>query len=640
MTRLLPAVVLLVLCAALPAAAAGYPVPDWTLQDVDGRTVSLHEALDQGPVLVSFWALWCGPCLKELPHLQELAADTRGRLRVLAVNVDSPRSVHKVPSFVKAKGYDMLTVLLDTSGDVQRKMQTGGTMPFLALYDAGGREVYRHTGYREGDELELREQVERLLAGAGTPAAAAAGDAAAGLQIADQFEYSYSTETDTEIVENWLDATWTGNGVTLGAMLDGQQPAEEGTRRNELRHRYAEFQADGVDVRAGHFYGMFGRGLLFAAYEDRVIRVDTALDGLLVRARRGAWTGAAFTGTPFGLDLDVRGTDHALAVHEDLTIGFTAMTWQAPDTPVRDGGLLRDWATAARVEHRLPFGDLYAEYGHRTRWADDDATGAYTKHEGHAVYGGLNLHHGGWGLSVEGKDYDDFTILPNADGHRSLNNVPTLTREHLFTLLNRHPYLQDADDAVGWQAELTWAGPRGWSALANGSRTDTQDHERVFEEWYLQLEQEDLGGVHVRAGLDLREADALDLTTVVGEATVHLGGRRSVVFKAEHQHVTDQGTVYGDLGEYDQQFFSLEYATAPHWSFTGILEVNNKYPEQRDFLEDEDPFAAVQVSYLTPAGDLLTLWAGKRLGGYLCAGGVCKYEPAFQGVELFGTIRY
>lgn len=637
MTRLVPTVALLLLCAPL-AAAADYPVPDWRLDDVHGASVSLHDALDEGPVLVSFWALWCGPCLKELPHLQELAADHRGRLRVLAVNVDSPRSVHKVPSFVAAKGYDDLTVLLDTSGDVQRKMQTGGTMPFLALFDGAGREVYRHTGYREGDEIELREQVEHLLARR-EAAAAPAGSAAAGLQVSNQFEYSYSTETEAEIVENWLDAKWTAGDLTVGAMLNSQQPAEEGTRRNEVRHRYAEFRSETVDVRAGHFYGMFGRGLLFAAYEDRVIRVDTALDGLLVRGRHGAWRGAAFSGTPFGLDLDVRGTDHAVKVHEDLTVGFTAMTWQAPDTPVRDGGLLRDWATAARVEHRLPFGDLYAEYGHRTRWADD-GTGDFTEHEGHALYGGLNVHHGGFGLSLEGKDYDDFTILPDADGRRSLNNVPTLTREHLFTLLNRHPYLQDADDAVGWQGELTWAGPRGWSVLVNASRTETQDQELVFAEQYFQLEQEDLGGVHVRAGLDLRETEGLDLTTVVGEATFHVGERRSLVFKAEHQHVQDQGNDFGDLGEYDQQFFSLDFAATPRWTFTGMLELNNKYPEQRDFLEEEDPFPALQVSYLTPAGDLISLWAGKRLGGYLCAGGVCKFEPAFEGVELFGTIRY
>ncbi len=635
MIRLVTALALIL--AAAVASAGDYPVADWSLPTVDGDDVSFHGSLDDGPVLVSFWALWCGPCLKELPHLDEIAGEYAGRLRVLAVNVDSPRSVHKVPSFVASKGYDDVSVLLDTAGDVQRKMQTGGTMPFLALYDAHGREVYRHTGYREGDEVHLREEIEALLASvAPAPAASGAGGT---VRVANQFEYSYSTESDREIAENWLDARYAQGDLLVGVMINSQQPAEEATRRNEVKHRFVEFGGDDLRVRAGHFYGMFGRGLLFNAYEDRVIRVDTALDGVWVQGRRGAWRGAAFSGTPSGLEVDVRGMDHALSVHPDLTFGVSVLTWQSPDTPVRDGSLLRDWASSARVEHALPFGDLYVEYATRNRWADD-GEGDWLEHEGHALYGGLNVHGGDFGFSVEAKDYEDFTILRDADGQRPLNNVPTLTREHLFTLLNRHPYLQDADDALGYQAELTWSGPDGWSALANVASTETGDHETVYDEWYLQLEQDDLRGVHVRLGLDRKESDGLEMDTVVGEFTWHASSSSSWVLKAEQQHVTDPGTEYGSLGEYNQQFVSLEFATAPHWSLTAMCEFNDKYPEQRDFLEEEGPFPAVQASYVTEAGDMISVWAGERLGGYLCAGGVCKYEPPFQGVEVFGTIRY
>jgi len=630
--------VLALLAVAAVAAAGDYPVSDWTLATVDGDEVSLHDALDRGPVLVSFWALWCGPCLKELPHLEQAALDYGDRLTILAVNVDSPRSVHKVPSFVAAKGYENIEVLLDTSGDVQRKMQTGGTMPFLALFDGRGREAYRHTGYREGDEIALREEIEAVLA-ADAPAVAAQGTGGGLVRVSNQFEYSYSTETDMEIAENWLDATWTQGDLQVGVMINSQQPAEEGTRRNDVRHRFVEFGDEELRIRAGHFYGLFGRGLLFAAYEDRVIRVDTALDGVWMQGRRGRWRGAAFTGSPFGLDLDVRGTDHAVSVHDDLTIGVSMMTWQAPTTPIRDGSLLRDWAVATRIEHTLPFGDFYAEYATRTHYKADGA-GGWLEEDGHALYGGLNVHGGDFGLSLEAKDYQDFTILDAADGIRALNNVPTLTREHLFTLLNRHPYLQNADDAVGYQAELTWSGDKGWSALANASATETQDGETVYTEQYLQIEQDDIKGVHVRLGLDAKESDGLDLDTVVGEFTWLATPTSSWTLKAEQQHVTDPGNEFGSLGEYDQQFVSLEFSTAPHWSFTAMCEFNNKYEAQRDFLEQEGPFAAAQISYVTEAGDLISLWAGERLGGYLCAGGVCKYEPPFQGVEVFGTIRY
>jgi len=144
------------------AAPARPAVPDWTLRTADGGEVSLHGALARGPVLVSFWALWCNPCLKELPHLDALARDTAGRLTVLAVNQDGPKSVARVRPYLQAKKLG-LTVPLDTAGDVARKMQVGGILPFLVLYDAGGNELYRHIGYREGDEATLREKVKVLL---------------------------------------------------------------------------------------------------------------------------------------------------------------------------------------------------------------------------------------------------------------------------------------------------------------------------------------------------------------------------------------------------------------------------------------------------------------------------------------------
>ena len=48
-----------------------------------------------------------------------------------------------------------------------------------------------------------------------------------------------------------------------------------------------------------------------------------------------------------------------------------------------------------------------------------------------------------------------------------------------------------------------------------------------------------------------------------------------------------------DLGAYDQQWFKLEYETAPRWAFAAILEINNKYDEQRELPDEEKgPFPA------------------------------------------------
>jgi thiol-disulfide isomerase/thioredoxin len=159
------------LMASLPGAAAAadaprdttaYAVPDWSLRTSEGADVSLHEALARGPVLVSFWALWCGPCLRELPHLDSLARETAGRLTVFAVDQDGPRSVARVRPYLRSRGLRLI-VPLDTSGDVARQMQIGEALPFLVLFDSRGREVYRRIGYREGDEVALRGKVTALL---------------------------------------------------------------------------------------------------------------------------------------------------------------------------------------------------------------------------------------------------------------------------------------------------------------------------------------------------------------------------------------------------------------------------------------------------------------------------------------------
>ncbi len=57
MKRIALCLCLLVVAMAPQSQAGDYAVPDWTLEDVAGNAVSLHDQLDRGPVLISFWAL-------------------------------------------------------------------------------------------------------------------------------------------------------------------------------------------------------------------------------------------------------------------------------------------------------------------------------------------------------------------------------------------------------------------------------------------------------------------------------------------------------------------------------------------------------------------------------------------------------
>lgn len=470
------------------------------------------------------------------------------------------------------------------------------------------------------------------------PPASAAPLADGQVMATNELEYSYGTASRKEIVEDWLDVSWTLGGLTAGILFDHQAPAEEGTRGSTIRHRFVEFSTHGLDLRAGHFYGTFGRGLLFAAYEDRRIRVDTALDGLMVSGRRGPVRGTVFTGTPRRREVDLRGLDTEAQLGHGWALGGSGLTWRADDGVRADGSVRREWVMAPRLTATLPFGGLYLEHGWKRGW-DYETVPDDAYQGGHAFYGSLQLFRGPLGLALEAKDYRRFAVVRNADGRTPLNNPPSLTRDHLYTLLNRAPHTVDADDERGQQAELNWTGPAGWSALANASRTEKHDGRRVFEELYVQLDQERLGDFRLRGGFGYRESEGLR-QTAVAEVAWRLDARRSLTLEAEHQHVRLGGGAGFDLGAYDEEFLKLELGVAPAWSLAAILEVNDKYPEQRAFGERPGPFPAAQLAYTTADGARVALWGGKRQAGYLCAGGVCKYEPAFEGVELTATLRY
>lgn len=129
---------------------------------MNGQSVALNALLKDGPVLIDFWALWCAPCLKAMPHLDQLQSDfTDSGFRVLAVNLDSERSASKVKSYVRSRGLGM-EVALDPSQETYRRLN-GVAMPYSVLVDRSGKILYRHTGYAPGDEKVLRKRVEALI---------------------------------------------------------------------------------------------------------------------------------------------------------------------------------------------------------------------------------------------------------------------------------------------------------------------------------------------------------------------------------------------------------------------------------------------------------------------------------------------
>ncbi|HEY7751064.1 MAG TPA: TlpA disulfide reductase family protein, partial [Ignavibacteriaceae bacterium] len=79
--------------------------PNFKLEDLDGNTVELNSEIGSGPVLLSFWATWCKPCLEELTEFKKIYNDYKSNgFKMFAISTDDERTVAKVKPFVKSKG--------------------------------------------------------------------------------------------------------------------------------------------------------------------------------------------------------------------------------------------------------------------------------------------------------------------------------------------------------------------------------------------------------------------------------------------------------------------------------------------------------------------------------------------------------
>jgi peroxiredoxin len=138
--------------------------PDFTLQDVEGKTVQLSTYLGKNPILIDFWATWCNPCKTELPHLEAIYKENKDKgLIFLAISEDSPKSVAKVKPYVKSKNFEAI-IPLDPDGSVLRKFFGDNTLPYTILIDRSGKIVQTFTGYVPGQEQDIAKLVDKVCA--------------------------------------------------------------------------------------------------------------------------------------------------------------------------------------------------------------------------------------------------------------------------------------------------------------------------------------------------------------------------------------------------------------------------------------------------------------------------------------------
>ena len=122
--------------ARMPSPHAGFPAPDFALEDLSGETVSLADYRGQ-VVIVNLWASWCGPCRAEMPALQSVYESLSAEgLVVLAVNSTAQDTEEAARAFVTEHALTF-PVLLDRADSVSQAYRLR-SLPSTFIVDRQG----------------------------------------------------------------------------------------------------------------------------------------------------------------------------------------------------------------------------------------------------------------------------------------------------------------------------------------------------------------------------------------------------------------------------------------------------------------------------------------------------------------------
>jgi thiol-disulfide isomerase/thioredoxin len=195
------AAVILLSSASFATLKAGAKFIPFSLKNIDGKdhmvtmeegklTLIVTEAVGgetrvtkshPAGVLVDFWATWCVPCRKAMPHMQQLNetykpadGETQGGLRVYGIALDEAGGKVVKPFYQKLKiTYPMLADppssaspegVVRTAKDMKKKYEVQ-EIPVVYLIDSSGTITHVHVGFKEEHIAELDKAVQALLGG-------------------------------------------------------------------------------------------------------------------------------------------------------------------------------------------------------------------------------------------------------------------------------------------------------------------------------------------------------------------------------------------------------------------------------------------------------------------------------------------
>jgi hypothetical protein len=479
---------------------------------------------------------------------------------------------------------------------------------------------------------------------------------------------------------------YTNGGFSAGMRMEAYNPPMLGYdmryKKAGIANYFVRHANDFLDVTVGSFYEQFGSGLVLRSYQDWNLGLDNSILGLraIVRPADGI-TIKALTGTErYFWDYKgmVRGGDVELAFNEfvkpmqnmetRITLGGSVVSkYQKPEDVYRIGSddtvyLLNlpanvsTFATRLNVEHGNY--SFFGEYVHKIN--DPSAENNWTYNSGNALLFNVGYSTKGLGILLSAKSIDNmgFRLDRNELGQFGvINYMPSLARQHVYTLPSLYPYATQPNGEVGFQADVMWKlGKKGPSFNANVSYTGNLKKEMIDDLTYKatpfdigketyffdanidvnhrfnktwrgsfmymhQIFNQDISGTHYGDG------ETINAHIFVADATHSFS--RTNALRMETQYMLAKG------GEGDWVKAMVEYTIAPKWFFS-ISDLWNAGNADKD---KRLHYYYATVAFVHDATRVAMSY-GRIRQGIVCAGGVCRELPASNGLMITLTTSF
>lgn len=457
-----------------------------------------------------------------------------------------------------------------------------------------------------------------------------------------------------------------------------------------LASKYIQWQDANYSVMVGDVYDQFGNGLIFRSFEDRQLGINNSIEGGRVTATFGnivsvkalfgrprlyssangysrGWIGSQYArSTVGGADLsvslsDIIGSEELMMSiegsyvnrRERLDRELNGMNYGTDYFPYFELTSPDLNMYSARLNLDYKGFTLRGEYAGKGK---DISSGAVLGKaaKGSAVLAELGYNVGGLSVSAQVRRlemmgtplslYGNLGVMGN-----TLNYLPALTRQHTYMLAALNPCQMNAEGELAVQADLYYtlrskqSRQRYWNFHANYStaytlksyQTASGKRELLWSDVNVDVERQwnkqwktTLMFSRQEWNTSHGQGPALPSTTFA--SNIFVG---DVMYKINKKFSLRMEAQYLLSNDYEGDWVAglVEFNVAPHWSvfFSDMYNLGttktNYYNGGLSFTHNR---TRVQVSY------------GRNRAGYVCSGGVCRYQPAYTGVNLMLTTSF